>query len=120
MDKYSEKLTDILDQIKVFQPALVDMLEKYVLSDKDSFCSIYNGEWKESPCGQVFTHKDVCLYLYKDRLELCAEATIVASVANSVTKYNHCAWCHVQIERVADGLSDYLSLELKAEWVLSK
>lgn len=120
MNKYSDKLTKVLDQIKVFQPALVDMLEKYVLSDKDSFIRIYNGEWKELDCGQVFTHKDACLFLYKDRLELCAEATIVASIANSITKYDHCAWCHVQIERMADGLRDETSLGLKAEWVLSK
>lgn len=118
--KYSENLQSVLNQIKVFQPALVEMLEKYVLSDKDQFCSNYYGEWIEPQCGQVFTHKDVSLFLYKDHLTLCADALIAAVVANSVTKYNHCDWCRVKIDRMSDGLTDETSLQVEAEWTLSK
>lgn len=118
--KYSLNLESVLRQVREYQPALADMLEKYVLTEGDSFMSSYNGEWHEDEFGQVFTKKDCCLFLFKNRLRLMADASIVACVANSVTKYDYCSWCKVSITPSADGCRDDLSLHLEAEWVMCK
>lgn len=110
--KYSKNLNEMVAQVSNTQPVLVDMLEKYVLSEGDKFFSNYVGE---SDCGQVFTKRDVCLYLYKDRLSLLADASIVGVIANSIDEGNR-HYCIVKINTVATGCSDYTSLSMEASW----
>ena len=118
--KYSSNLESVLRQVREYQPALSDMLEKYVLTEGDSFMSSYNGEWHENEFGQVFTKNNCSLFLFKDRLTLMADASIVACVANSVTEYTYCSWCKVSIIPSSDGCRDQLSLSLEAEWAMYK
>ena len=118
--KYSSNLESVMCQVREFQPALADMLEKHVLTEGDSFFSSYNGEWNEYTFGQVCTKKSRCLYLFKDHLTLTADALIVAYIANSVTEYNHCAWCDVKITPMCDGCSDASTLHVEAQWVMHR
>ena len=118
--KYSSNLESVMRQVREFQPALADMLEKHVLTEGDSFFSSYNGKWTECTSGQVWTKKSGCLYLFKDNLSLTADALIVAYIANSVTKYDHCAWCDVKITPMCDGCSDQSTLCVEVQWVMQK
>lgn len=116
--KYSTNLEKVLEKIKEFQPALVDMLEEHVLSEGDGF---FHKPWgEEYPIGQVCTKKSSCLYLYETYLELTADANVAAAVANSVTEYTYCNWCSVKVTPMSDGLRNHFTLHVSAQWVLSK
>lgn len=119
--KYSSNLESLLNQVREFQPALADMLEKYVLSEKDHFMKNFNGsEWVEPLHGQVWTAKDCSFFLWKDRLSLCADANIAAVIANSATEYDYCRKCSVIIKPMADGCRDSFSLSVEISWLRFK
>lgn len=116
MKKYSTNLEEMVAKIRVLQPALTDMLEEHVLSPDDKFMSSYNGEWIEDTHGQVSTKSGCCLFLYDNKLELTADASIVAVVANSVTEYDYCSWCNVKVLPMADGCRNHTTLHVEATW----